>query len=130
MMALHKPAHNMEFGTTPVLSSSKFNNNTYQRHGMPLCWLGHLKRYADALYVLVFFSAVVQVFASGTSLKKHMYVHGAKQFPCTFPGCTRAFVDAGKLARHQLSHMTEKKHICPACNKVRTDRGLSGRIVA
>ena len=53
------------------------------------------------------------------SLKKHMQIHGARQYVCTYEGCGKKFQDSSKLKRHFLTHTGEKNHVCTICNKVR-----------
>lgn len=58
-----------------------------------------------------------KVVASERGLKKHMLIHGDTPFPCTFPGCGRAFTDAAKLAKHAFVHATAKNWHCPLCGR-------------
>ncbi|KAI8471142.1 MAG: hypothetical protein J3K34DRAFT_520769 [Monoraphidium minutum] len=50
-------------------------------------------------------------------LKKHMLIHGEKNFLCTHPGCGKSFTDQGKLNKHMVVHETEKRWPCPLCSK-------------
>jgi uncharacterized Zn-finger protein len=36
--------------------------------------------------------------------KKHLSIHGEKQFPCPYPNCGKKFLDNSKLRRHILVH--------------------------
>ena len=56
-------------------------------------------------------------FNDASSLRKHLKIHGDRQFQCD--ECDKRFIDNSKLKRHQLVHSGERKFICPypGCNK-------------
>lgn len=58
-----------------------------------------------------------KVVNSEGGLKKHMLVHGEKNFICPHPGCGKGFTDTGKLNKHMVVHATEKRWKCPLCAK-------------
>jgi uncharacterized Zn-finger protein len=51
-------------------------------------------------------------------LRKHMHVHQAKSFVCSYPGCGKSFADASKLEKHAERHTASQDLRCPACDKV------------
>jgi len=56
-------------------------------------------------------------FSLSQYLKEHMFIHtGQKPFECDFPGCTRAFRQAGKLSLHKKTH-TYKIFSVQKCEK-------------
>lgn len=58
-------------------------------------------------------------FTEQGALRKHVHVHGEKQFICHYEGCGKRFVDSSKLKRHFLIHTGERHFVCPVdgCGK-------------
>ena len=52
-----------------------------------------------------------------SKLKKHMVIHGERQFICKFEGCGKSFLDKSKLKRHKLVHSKERHYQCEICGK-------------
>jgi hypothetical protein len=57
-----------------------------------------------------------RVFVQPCQLKCHALIHGEKTFPCTFPGCQRAFRSKGELVVHLRVHNDERPFLCEQCS--------------
>lgn len=53
------------------------------------------------------------------ALRKHVQIHGERQYVCHFDGCGKNFLDSSKLKRHFLIHTGERDFVCPyqGCGK-------------
>lgn len=58
-----------------------------------------------------------KVFNDKNSYRKHLIIHGEKQFVCQAEGCGKKFLDNSKLKRHMLVHTGLKAYKCELCNK-------------
>ncbi|XP_031618752.1 zinc finger protein 271-like [Contarinia nasturtii] len=66
-------------------------------------------------------------FAKTNSLRRHLLIHtGEKPYICDIGHCNQAYRDSIDLKRHKFSahKIYTKKHICPICNKVFSERKL------
>ena len=58
-----------------------------------------------------------KVFNDKSSYRKHLIIHGEKQFICQAENCGKKFLDNSKLRRHMLVHTGTKAYKCELCNK-------------
>ncbi len=58
-----------------------------------------------------------KVFNDRNSYRKHLIIHGEKQFICQAEGCGKKFLDNSKLRRHMLVHSGTKAYKCELCTK-------------
>ncbi|XP_078172976.1 zinc finger transcription factor YY1-like [Carex rostrata] len=60
-----------------------------------------------------------KAFLEAPQIRKHLQVHGERQYACHFEGCDKKFLDSSKLKRHFLIHTGERNFVCPheGCHK-------------
>lgn len=58
-----------------------------------------------------------KVFNDKNSYRKHLIIHGEKQFVCQAENCGKKFLDNSKLKRHMIVHSGDKAYKCELCNK-------------
>ncbi|KAJ3700366.1 hypothetical protein LUZ61_004071 [Rhynchospora tenuis] len=60
-----------------------------------------------------------KAFLEAPQIRKHLQVHGERQYVCHFDGCGKKFLDSSKLKRHFLIHTGERNFVCPheGCHK-------------
>lgn len=58
-----------------------------------------------------------KLFNDKNSYRKHLIIHGEKQFVCQAENCGKKFLDNSKLKRHMLVHSGAKAYKCELCKK-------------
>ena len=98
-----------------MLNSSQQNNNSLERPfacKVPGCKKTYVTRFSLRRHIASHSTVKQHVcmlcfktFTLAQYLKEHMYIHTQqKPFKCDYPGCDRAFRQAGKLSMHRKVH--------------------------